>query len=135
MEKTHTDVTLPTHGAKKLRSVEVDSCNLEIENEEGFIGDKASKGAFRKLLDDVRDVLRSDGEDPLGKADTEAISKKKRGAVLAKGDADAAAVIQSAIETFAQQSSQVVKRFLRQKSWRNTECILFGGGFRTSRVG
>ena len=40
--------TLPTHGARILPSVEVDSYNLEIEDDEGFIGDKASKVAFRR---------------------------------------------------------------------------------------
>ena len=44
-------------------------------------------------------------------------------------------MVQTAIERFAQQLSQVIKRFLRQKSWRDTECIVFGGGFRAGRVG
>ena len=127
--------TLPTHGAKTLPSVEVDSYNLEIEDEEGFIGDKASKGTFRRMLDEVREVLREDGEDPFGDKGSEEISKKKLDAVLTKGDADAAAVVQSAIERFAQQLSRVVRRFLRHKSWQETECIVFGGGFRAGRVG
>ena len=127
--------TLPTHGARMLPSVEVDSYNLEIEDEHGFVGDRASKGAFRRMLDDVRGVLRKDTEDPLGDEGSETISKKKLDALLTKGDAEAAAVVQSAIETFAKQLSLVIRRFLRQKSWRETECIVFGGGFRAGRVG
>jgi len=34
--------TLPAHGARTLPSVDVDSYNLEIEDDEGFIGDKAN---------------------------------------------------------------------------------------------
>ena len=37
---------LPTHGASILPSVTVDSYNIEVRDEGGFIGDKASKGAF-----------------------------------------------------------------------------------------
>jgi predicted NBD/HSP70 family sugar kinase len=135
MPKGNGEGTLPTHGASILPSVEVDSYNLEIEDAQGFIGDKASKSSFRRMLDAVRDILRRDGVDPLGDEDSDQISKKRLDALLAKGGADAAAVVQSAIETFAQQLSQVIKRFLRQKSWRDTECIVFGGGFRAGRVG
>lgn len=127
--------TLPTHGSRLLPSVEVDSYNLEIEDEEGFIGDKASKGAFRRMLDEVRDVLRKDGQDPLGDEDSDAISKKKLDALLTKAEPEVAAVVQGAIESFAKQLSDVVQRFLRHKAWRDTECIVFGGGFRAGRVG
>ena len=67
MAKGKGEATLPTHGARVLPSVEVDSYNLEVEDDEGFIGDKASKIAFRAILDDVRAVLRKDGVDPLGR--------------------------------------------------------------------
>src|SRR5437763_16534516 len=40
--------TLPVHGAANLPSVEIVSSNLELEDEDGFIGDKASKSAFRE---------------------------------------------------------------------------------------
>jgi len=135
MAKGKGEGTLPIHGARILASVEVDSYNLELEDDEGFIGDKASKIAFRAILDDVRAVLRKDGVDPLGDEATEEMSKKKLDNLLAKGDAEAAAVVQTAVEAFAQQLHNVIKRFLRQKSWRGTECIVFGGGFRAGRVG
>jgi hypothetical protein len=54
---------------------------------------------------------------------------------LAKGEAEAGAVIQSAIEKFAGQLAAVIKRFLHQKSWRETQSIVVGGGLRASRVG
>jgi hypothetical protein len=126
--------TLLTHGAATLPSVEVVSYNVELEDEEGFVGDKASKGAFRDILEGVRKVLRASGEDPLGDKQTREISKKKLDALLA-GDAEAAAVVQSAIEEFARQLAFVIRRFLRLKDWRDVECIMVGGGFRANRVG
>ena len=54
---------LPTHGAAILPSVTVDSNNLEIEDEDGFVGDKATKGAFSDLLDKWRQPLKEVGQD------------------------------------------------------------------------
>src|SRR5262249_20260757 len=40
------------HGATRLPSVEVDSFNVELKDDDGgFLGDRACKGAFRKILD------------------------------------------------------------------------------------
>ncbi|GAA0005965.1 hypothetical protein BRDID11002_59690 [Bradyrhizobium diazoefficiens] len=55
------------HGASRLPSVDVDSFNIEIKDEDGFLGDRASKGAFREILDRWRKPLRKTGEDPFGK--------------------------------------------------------------------
>jgi hypothetical protein len=127
--------TLPTHGASTLPSVEIDSYNIELEDEDGYIGDKANKGAFQEILEEVRAALRASGEDPLGDRKSKDISKKKLEVLLAKGDAEEAAVVQSAIEGFAQQLAGVIKRLLRLKAWRDTGLIVVGGGFRASRVG
>src|SRR5262249_3730485 len=51
------------------------------------------------------------------------------------GDAEAAAVVLSAIEEFANQLAGVIKRFLRLRAWRDTECVVGGGGFRDSPGG
>ena len=61
--------TLPTvaaHGATRLPSVDVDSYNVELKDDEGFIGDRASKGAFRAIMDNWRKPLRKAGNDPFG---------------------------------------------------------------------
>jgi hypothetical protein len=126
---------LPGHGAEVLPSVTVDSYNVEIEDEEGFIGDKASKGAFWDYVEKWRKPLKELGEDPFGDKTGEELGKKKLADVLANGDPEAASLVQSAIEDFAQQLAFVVRRFLRLKGWRDTECISVGGGFRASRVG
>ena len=113
----------------------MDSYSLELDDADGFVGDKANKGAFLEILERIRKPLREAGEDPFGNTRSERLSRKKLGAVLAKGEPEAAAVVQSAVEEFAQQFQSVIRRFLRLRSWRDTECIVVGGGFSGSRVG
>src|SRR5258707_9064332 len=98
--------TLPTvaaHGATRLPSVDVDSYNVELKDDEGFIGDRASKGAFRKIIENWRAELRKIGVDPLGEDASEEISKKKLDDILARGDTEAAGIIHGAIEDFSQE--------------------------------
>ena len=116
-------------------AVEVDSYNVEIKDDEGFLGDRASKGAFRDILEKWRKPLRKAGNDPFGDEPSEDISKKKLDSLLAEGDPEAAGVLQGAIEDFAQELPLVIRRFLKLKAWRDTERIVVGGGFRASRVG
>ena len=132
-EKQQAD--LPGHGAAVLPSVTVDSYNVEIEDEDGFIGDKASKGAFWEFVEKWRKPLKELGEDPLGGKSGEKFGKQKLAKLLTDGDPEAASMVQSAIEDFAQQLAFVIRRFLRLKEWRDTECISVGGGFRASRIG
>jgi len=126
---------LPTHGATVLPSVRVDSYNVEVQDEDGFLGDRASKRAFAEILDRWRKVLKEDDEDPFGDKPTDEVSKKKLAQMLTEGEPEAAALVQSAVEEFAQQLAQVIRRFLRLKAWRDTECLVIGGGFRGNRLG
>src|SRR3954453_17530390 len=123
------------HGATRLPSVDVDSFNIELKDEEGFLGDRASKGAFRKILEQWCKPLRKSGEDPFGKEASDQISKKALDAVLVGDDVEASAVVHSAIEEFAQELAYVTRRFLKTKAWAKTERIVVGGGFRDSRLG
>ncbi|TYL85147.1 ROK family protein [Bradyrhizobium rifense] len=123
------------HGAGRLPSVDVDSFNIEMKDEEGFLGDRASKGAFREMLDRWRKPLRKSGEDPFGDEPSEEISKKTLDAILVGDDTMASALVHSAIEEFAQQLAYVTRRFLKTKAWAKTERIVVGGGFRDSRLG
>src|SRR5438270_8801492 len=134
-DETLTTTGIAAHGASRLPSVEVDSFNLELKHEEGFLGDRASKGAFREILEKWRKPLRKSGEDPFGKEPTENISKKMLDAILVGDDAEASAVVHSAIEEFAQELAHVTRRFLKTKAWAKTERIVVGGGFRDSRLG
>lgn len=126
---------LNAHGAMRLPSVTIDSYNLALKNDEGFIGDSANRGAFHELLEKWREPLRKLGADPLGDAGSGAIKRKELDKLLAEGHPEAGGVIHSAIEDFAQALAAVVTRFLKVASWRGTQCIVVGGGFRASRVG
>jgi predicted NBD/HSP70 family sugar kinase len=134
-DETTLVVAVATHGATRLPDVDVDSYNVELKDDEGFLGDRASKGAFRAILENWRQALRKAGADPLGDEPSEEISKKTLDAALLKGDLEAAGVVQSAIEDFAQDLALVIRRFLKLKAWRDTERIVIGGGMRGSRVG
>lgn len=123
------------HGAGRLPSVEVDSFNVELKDEGGFMGDRASKGAFRKILERWRKLLRKNGEDPFGKEASDEISKKTLDDMLIGDDVAGATILHSAIEDFAQELVYVARRLLKTKAWARTERIVVGGGFRAGRVG
>src|SRR5712675_3401304 len=123
------------HGAARLPSVEVDSFNVELKDDDGFLGDRASKGAFRKILDTLRKPLKKNGDDPLGKKSAGEIAKSELDEALLGDDVGAAALVHGAIEEFAQELAYVTGRFLKTKAWAGTERIVVGGGFRQSRVG
>jgi len=119
------------HGATRLPSVDVDSYNVELKDDEGFLGDRASKGAFRKILDSLRKPLKKNGEDPLGSKSAETIGKSALDEALVGDDVPAAALVHGAIEEFAQELAYVTRRFLKTKAWADTERIVVGGGFST----
>ncbi len=130
-----TTTGIARHGGTRLPSVDVDSFNIELKDDDGFLGDRASKGAFRKILDDLRKPLKKAGEDPLGKKSAEEIAKSELDKALSGEDIMAAALVHGAIEEFAQELAYVTGRFLKSKAWADTERIVVGGGFRQSRVG
>jgi predicted NBD/HSP70 family sugar kinase len=130
-----TSPTIATHGASRLPTVDVDSYNVELKDDEGFLGDRASKGAFRAIIENWRKPLRKAGKDPFGDEPSDDINKKTLDSLLVEGDPEAAGILQGAIEDFAQELALVIRRFLKLKAWRETECIVVGGGFRASRVG
>lgn len=123
------------HGAARLPSVDIDSYNIELKDDDGFLGDRASKGAFQQILDDWRKPLKKNGDDPLGKKHTDDLSKTTIDEALRGDDVIAAALVHGALEEFAQELAYVTRRFLKTKAWADTERIVVGGGFRQSRVG
>jgi hypothetical protein len=134
-EDTVTTTGIARHGAPRLPSVDVDSFNIELKDDDGFLGDRASKGAFRDILDGLRKPLKKNGDDPLGKKSTDEIPKGDLDEVLMGDDVAAAALVHGAIEEFAQELAYVTGRFLKTKAWADTERIVVGGGFRQSRIG
>ena len=123
------------HGAERLPSVDIDSYNIELKDEEGFVGDRARKGAFHEILEGWRKPLRKAGDDPFGNKSSEQMSKGELDEILISDDVEAAAVVLGAVEQFAQELAHVTKRFLKTKAWKGTEAIIVGGGFRLSRIG
>src|SRR5947208_3735564 len=101
------------HGSLRLPSVDVDTYNVELKDNEGFLGDRASKGAFRKIIENWRKELRKVGADPLGEDASDELSKKKLDEILSRGDTEAAGIIHGAIEEFSQEFALVIRRFLK----------------------
>src|SRR5712675_1596618 len=130
-----TTTGIAAHGAFRRPSVDIESFNIELKDDEGFLGDRASKAAFRDILEKWRKPLRKSDEDPFGKELSENISKKDLDDILVGDDTEASAVVHSAIEDFAQDLAHVTCRFLKTKAWEKTERIVVGGGFRDSRLG
>ncbi len=123
------------HGAAEVSSVIVDTYNVELRSEDGFLGDRASKRAFDTILEEWRERMRKLDADPLGAQPADQISKKKLDRLLGGDDLEAAALVHGVVEEFARELAVVVRRFLRLKSWEGTQHIAVGGGLRASRVG
>src|SRR5882757_10245072 len=88
--------TLPavvTHGADCLPSVEVDDYNVELKDDEGFVGNRASKGAFRDIISHWAGGLSKPGMVHLGDADSDALSKTKLDDIFTRGDPAAAGLV------------------------------------------
>ncbi len=126
---------LAGHGSGSLTSVHIDAYNAELQDGEGFIGDRASGRAFRAILEDERSRVRRVDEDPIGDTPSTEISKKKLDRAIMEGDPEAAGIVLGTIEEFAQEFATVVRRFLSSKDWAETERIVVGGGLRRSRIG
>ena len=123
------------HGGRVLPAVTVDTYNEELRDEDGFVGDRASGRAFRALLDDWRDKLGAQGEDPFGGTPTREISKSKLDKMLAGADPLAAGLVHTAVEEYAVELATVVRRFLKLEKWQGTQRIVVGGGLSASHIG
>jgi hypothetical protein len=129
------DHSMFRHGARQLAGIAVGTYNVELRHSDGYIGDRASKGAFEALLEDWRQRLRQVGEDPLGEKSTSELKKKKLDQLLLKGDPEGAGLVHTVVEEFAQELASVTRRFLRLREWRDMQTIVVGGGLRASRIG
>ena len=98
-DDTLTTAGIGRHGANRLPSVDVDSFNIELKDDDGFLGDRASKGAFQRILDGLRKPLQKNGDDPLGKKATQEIGKSTLDEALLGEDIAAAALVHGAIGT------------------------------------
>ncbi len=128
--------TVFPHAAPTLTAVTVDSYNEELREAEGFVGDRASGRAFRKIIDHCRAQLEAAGhEDPLGEQATREISKTKLDKIMLGKDPLASGLIQTAVEEFGTELAAVILRFLCLPAWVKTERIVIGGGLSASHMG
>ena len=127
--------TPPVHGTAQPPGVTVDACNAELREDGGYVGDRASRGAFRSIVEHWRERLRQVGKDPLGDRAIDDIGKCRLEQVLLHGDTEAAGLVLSAVDEFAQALAHVCRRLLALEAWQGTQRIAVGGGFRGSRLG
>ncbi len=128
--------TVFPHAAHTLTAVTVDGYNEELREAEGFVGDRASGRAFRKILDHCRAQLEESGhEDPLGETATREISKSKLDKIMLGKDPLSSGLIHTAVEEFGTELAAVIRRFLCLPAWVKTERIVIGGGLSASHVG
>ncbi|HEX5779446.1 MAG TPA: ROK family protein [Xanthobacteraceae bacterium] len=125
----------PCHGASVLPDVLVESYNVELRKKRRFVGDRANKKAFAALVEKWRKLVEDKSDEKLHELSFKKLNKKKLEQILLKGDADAAGVVQAAIDDFAERLSDVIERYLEQPDWKKTELIFIGGGMSGSRVG
>ena len=57
-----------------------------MKDDEGFIGDRASKHAFRQFIENWRKPMREIGKDPFGEVPSTKLAKGRLDALLAKGE-------------------------------------------------
>ena len=129
------DSPLIRHGASKLPLVSVDSYNLDVKDGKEIVNNRIKKSVFGVKLDALRERLRAVGGDPLGDVPSSELSKKQMHAILTGEDLEAAAVMNGAIESFAQDFANVIKLFLSDKAWKGVERIVVGGGFKEGEIG
>ena len=135
-QTTMTLPDLPVHGGARLPAVEVDSYNLEIKDDEGFLGDRATKGAFREILENWRKPLRKNGERSVRRGSQRRASAKKRStACWPKASRKPPAWCKARSRSSPRSLRWSSAAYLKLKAWRDTERIVIGGGFRASRVG
>jgi predicted NBD/HSP70 family sugar kinase len=134
-EDSQPSTLVGVHGATRLPRVDVDGYNLELKDNGGFLGDRASKKALYALLDKWRKPLAKEGKDPFGDRPSKEIGKSELDEALAKGESEQAGLVHAVVEDFAQELAFIINRFLKEKSWRDTGRIVIGGGMREHRVG
>jgi len=122
-------------GSDTLPAVEVTSYSLEIRDGDRFLGDRARKGAFTEVLDELRQAVSKAADDPLGDKASDQLSSGDLDKMLLKGEPRIAGMILGAVEGFSQRLADVLRRFLDEPSWKSVERIAVGGGMRDSRIG
>ncbi len=127
-------ITLPAQAPHMFRGLRLDAYSLDLPDEEGQVGDRASHRAFDHILAEWRQKLARN-RDPLGPEPEETPEREALDEALLTGAPDAAGLVQAAIEDYAGTLVDVVRRFLMLPEWQGTQRLLVGGGLRSARFG
>lgn len=122
-----------THGARRIDALRVDSYNLALRDEHGFVGDRARAERFCTLLNERRAHRQALQGDPLGPVSSR--DRDTLDAVLRDGHPEAANLVREAVEAFACEFSYVIRNLLATEPWDGTQRIAVGGGLREYDVG
>ena len=134
-EIEHAESALSAHGLTRPPLVEVMDYNARLRDGDGFLGDRASKRAFQRIVEQERERLRVIGVDPIRRPSTANLGKKALDAILARGKPRAAGLVLGAVERFAVELASITQHFLRTPGWWGVQRIVVGGGLRASRCG
>lgn len=129
------DDRLLGHGASTLPTATVDNYNLDIKYRGEILNNRVRKGAFLDKIEGFRRNSQKFGDDPMRDLPTADFSKKKLGSLLNGEEPEAAVIVQTAIDDFAQDIADVLQRFLQDKNWAGVKRIVVGGGFKEGIVG
>ncbi|MCZ2496116.1 ROK family protein [Xylophilus sp. Kf1] len=140
--KTHSDTTADPseaelwHGRLGLPATTVAGYSLEIRDPAGggHLGDRVRRAVFQDLLEAWRRQFAEMGVDPFGRTSTSALRQDRLDGMLQRGG-PAGALLRAAAEDYALQFADVVRQFLRHKSWRGVERVVVGGGFQDTALG
>ena len=122
------------HGASVIDGLRIESYNLPLRDDEGFVGDRAHGKAFADALEALRAESRLTlGRDPLSGVRSD--DRRKLDDVLRNGDPESPRLIAAAVETFAARLADVAARFLETDEWADTRHIIVGGGMHEAGIG
>lgn len=123
------------HGTAELPGVLVSSYNLDVKSGGKILNLRVRKAAFSEQVDAMRHEIRKVAADPLGDIPTDDLGKKALGGILDGPDPEAAAIVQTAVDQFANEIAEVLSRFLKHKLWQGVTRVAIGGGFKEGLVG
>jgi hypothetical protein len=123
------------HGARLFDGVRITGYSLELQDGDGFVGDKASQSAFREILSDLTEHVRAANSPAFDELDIANASHEQLDRLALGHDSTVSQTIMVAVADFATSLADVIDRFRAQTSWRDVQRIALGGGFKESAVG